>query len=181
MFGIWASLHKLVGWYNTAQFKILRRKGKEKTMIKIICEPQPNEQKERKTNNVWPINVKLQNNHLRFRNLHMPRWLFWRHGNPYNTLSGINFQCAQLLTSVFKGFTKPTLRANQTSLSQGNMIQAHSAKWFIMITPFLYHTPGDPGRIYVLLCLTNKSGIVDKIFFLMWEFKNCEDRRVAEE
>ena len=30
-------------------------------MIKIICGPQPNEQKKRKSTNVGPINVKLQN------------------------------------------------------------------------------------------------------------------------
>lgn len=113
-----------VGWFihhSTAQ----NIKKREKTMTKDVCRPQSNEREMIKPSNIWHIKVKSQNIiFLTRRNLGMPRWLFWRHGNPYNTLSGINFQHAQVLTSVFKGFTKPILWANQTSLSHGNMIQS---------------------------------------------------------
>lgn len=83
----------------------------------------------------------------------MLRWSYWRHGNPYNTLPGINFQGEQWPAESFKGFIKhEPIKHHVLPATWGS---THSAKWLATFTPPLYHTPGTQGGF--MLFYVNKQ------------------------
>lgn len=85
------------------------------------------EREERTPNDTWPVKVKLRIRVIcRVRTLHTPRWLSGDTAIPVRPPRVSSSKVCRCPHQLLQGFTKPLLRANQTSLSQGEPDTEHT-------------------------------------------------------